>query len=641
LKKKFLLRLILLLSVILAIYFFSRIAFFFFNRSYFSDISFNNLIYIFIAGIRFDLSAIFALNILIIFLLYIPLKQIFHKNYLAFVKSLFVLINSVAILFNAIDFVYFKFINTRTSAEIFKYTTLSSDVLMLLPQFLKDFWYVPLLWLLMGWFLWFLFSKLISRNFFLKQRPIVKNDYFKLMLLILIWLFSSVIFIRGGFQLRPLSIASAATYAQSKYVPLVLNTPFNIIKTVGKEHIKYNVYFNDENEKLQYFNPLKQPINNVNTFKNYNVIIFILEGFSREHIGSLNTFLEEGNYKGYTPFLDSIVKNAMVFENAYANGKRTIDATPAVLASIPNLMNTAFVISPYSGNQINSIASLLKPKGYSSYFFHGGTNGTMAFDNFAALSGFDSYFGRNEYNNDEDFDGKWGIYDEPFLQRMAQELNKSHKPFVSTVFTLSSHHPYTVPEKYKNLFSKGTMDIHASICYADYALRKFFETASKMDWFENTLFVFTADHTTEARFDYYKTKRGMYNIPIIFYAPQIIRKELSRKVAQHTDIMPTILDILGYDKPYIAFGNSLIDKNQKSFSVNYCDGIYQIITDKYLMMFDGSSTLSMYDIKNDILLQENIVNTIKEEERILLENLLKSYIQSYHFRIVNNKLIAI
>jgi len=542
------------------------------------------------------------------------------------------------LLFNAIDFVYFRFINTRTTAEIFKYVTLSNDVLFLIPQFLKDFWFVPFIWGLIAWAFWDLFSFLFSGDNFIYHTHYTLKKYIIRFLIIILWSSVSFISIRGGFQLRPLNIASASQYAPAKYIPLVLNTPFNIIKTINKETIILNNYFVDEKELNKFFNPVKIQNNSNLNFNNSNVIVFILEGFSKEYFGSLNKNLDNGTYKGYTPFLDSIIQNSMTFENAFANGKRTIDAPPAILGSIPNLMNNAYVISPYSSNKINSLASLLKIKGYTSYFFHGGTNGTMGFDNFSKLAGFDFYFGRKEYNNDADFDGKWGIYDEPFLQQMALELNKSQKPFLATVFTLSSHHPYKIPEKYKNKFPKGNMNIHESIGYVDFALKKFFETASQMNWFNNTLFVFTADHTSEAYHDIYKTKKGLYEVPIFFYKPNSTLLHFSKRTAQHTDILPTILDILNYDKSYISFGNSLLDSLNKGFSANYCDEIYQIITDKYLLTFNGSKCLELYNLENDLYLQNNIINSSDIKLISEIENVLKAYIQSYQYRMINNKL---
>ncbi|MBK6988266.1 MAG: sulfatase-like hydrolase/transferase [Bacteroidetes bacterium] len=149
----------------------------------------------------------------------------------------------------------------------------------------------------------------------------------------------------------------------------------------------------------------------------------------------------------------------------------------------------------------------------------------MGFDNFAKQRATIDILGAQEYNDDSDFDGSWGIYDEPFLKRTTEELTKIDNPFFATIFTLSSHHPYEIPKKYESTFEKGTLPIHKSIRYADHSLKIFFEQASTLPWFKNTLFVITADHTATSDSPYYQNRQGMYSIPLLFLCQQIICKE--------------------------------------------------------------------------------------------------------------------
>ncbi len=137
------------------------------------------------------------------------------------------------------------------------------------------------------------------------------------------------------------------------------------------------------------------------------------------------------------------MQQGLTFTNAFANGKRSIEALPSILSSLPAIMDNAFVTSLYSSNPIESLAAILKNKGYQTSFFHGGKNGTMGFDNFTKLVGIDAYFGLNEYPNEEDYDGNWGIYDEPYLQYFCNQISLMKEPFFTSVFTLSSHHPYS------------------------------------------------------------------------------------------------------------------------------------------------------------------------------------------------------
>lgn len=434
---------------------------------------------------------------------------------------------------------------------------------------------------------------------------------------------------RGGFQLKPLRVIHAAKYTSAKNIPLVLNTPFTIMKTVGVKSFRVYKYY--DKEKLDsIYSPILEYDNS--EIKHANVVIIILESFSREYIGALN----KGS--GYTPFLDSLMENSLVFTRAFANGKRSMEAMPSIIAGLPALTDIAYITSQFSSNKINSIAGILSNEGYYTAFFHGGKNGTMGFDQFANIAGFNNYYGMNEYPHESDYDGNWGIYDEEYLQYFAQKMSEFQEPFFTSVFTLTSHHPYEIPEKYKGKFPVGTLNIHESIGYTDYSLKKFFESAKKTDWYNNTLFIISADHTAQAESSYYKNKLGNYAIPIIFYHPSdsaFIGK--SNIIAQQTDIFPTIMDYLAYDEPFICFGNSLLNNSTDHFTVNYINGIYQIIKDDYLLQFDGNKPIAFYDIKSDSLLQNNLIeDTAKLQE---LETYLKAIIQSYQERLISNKLV--
>ena len=261
----------------------------------------------------------------------------------------------------------------------------------------------------------------------------------------------------------------------------------------------------------------------------------------------------------------------------------------------------------------------------------------MGFDSYAKMAEFDKYFGRYEYNNEKDYDGNWGIYDEEFLKYFANKLNTTKPPFFAEIFTLSSHHPYSIPKKYNNKFREGTLPIHKSIEYADFALSQFFKTAQKMSWYNNTLFIITADHTSEASHPFYQNNLGIFSIPILFFKPDSSMKRVSSMTTQQIDIMPSVLDFLNYDKPYISFGNSVFDSTSEHFAINYINNTYQLIENGYILQFDGKQVLSLYNINKDSLLNQNLINS-----DIVIENYLnkkiKAIIQSYNNRLINNKM---
>jgi len=157
-------------------------------------------------------------------------------------------------------------------------------------------------------------------------------------------------------------------------------------------------------------------------------------------------------------------------------------------------MNNSIISSSYSINKVKALPVILEENGYNTSFFHGAFNGSQNFDKYCKQAGFNKYYGKNEYVGPEAFDGKWGVFDEEFLQFFAKEISTFKEPFFTTLFTISSHAPYVIPEKYKNKFPKGKNELHETIAYTDYALKQFFNTAKKQPWYNNTIFIITADN---------------------------------------------------------------------------------------------------------------------------------------------------
>ena len=293
-----------------------------------------------------------------------------------------------------------------------------------------------------------------------------------------------------------------------------------------------------------------------------NIVLIVLESFATEHT-------DAGDGPSYTPNLDQLASEGHSFTNSFANGRSSIAAIPSLLAGLPNLMDEPFITSAFQTSPLTGLATILGNAGYETAFLHGGHNGTMFFDLMARLFGFQTYVGADEYPDSEDDDGRWGIFDEPFLQYSANYLSQMTPPFFATIFTLSSHHPYTIPVKYEGSFPKGDLPIHQSIGYADYALGKFFEAAKDTDWFGNTVFILTGDHTSKSTSKTFNTEVGRYRVPIIVYSPKLdLPLAPEDSLAQHVDIPATILDWLDLDDtPRPKFGRSLARSNEEGFVI--------------------------------------------------------------------------
>jgi len=620
--------------IVMLLYSVGRIIFYLFNASMFPNVDFTSFLRIMRGGVMFDISAILYLNALYFLLYLLPLPFKFNDWYQRMLKWVFMIINSVGLAFNHIDIIYYRFILKRTTASVFDIVSYDAGNYKLVFRFFYDFWYIAIILII---------NIVVLSKLYSAFRPIpsfkVKSWKYSVLALIAIVIFSalSVVGMRGGYMesTRPISMNNAGKYVNSpEEMSLVHNTPFCILRTWGKKAFLVKSYYSSESDLSQVYTPVRVP-NLGGVMRHDNVVVIILESFSREFFGSLNKQLENGHYKGYTPFLDSLINNSLVFTDAYANGRKSIDAIPSVTASIPALV-LPYVISERSGNRINSLASILSKEGYQTSFFHGAPNGSMGFDAFAKIAGFHKYFGKNEYNNDDGFDGVWGIWDEPFFQQFADEMNKMKEPFFTTIFSVSSHHPFNVPKQYTGKFPEGPIPLQKCIRYTDFALKEFFAKASKMPWFKNTLFVITADHSAQTQFKEYQTPINYFAAPLIFYKGDGSLKGVDDSLAQQIDIMPSVLGYLNYQKPYIAFGNNLFDPSAPRFAINYLEDTYQFLYGDHVFHFTDNKLTGVFDRKKDPYLLVNILNTSGFEKE---QNLLKAIIQQFNNRMAQDRLV--
>jgi phosphoglycerol transferase MdoB-like AlkP superfamily enzyme len=633
-------QIVLVLRLLLVLFFMvlTRLLIYFLHPSLFPGITPLKLMYYTFTGLRFDTVAILYANSLYIFLLVIPFRFRRTRTFNIFTDTIFYITNIILLIPNLADTAYYPFSLKRLTIDIFKYISTGDDTANMMPQFIRDFWYVLLLLMVSVFLLIFIGRRIrISTRYVIQQ---TLHYYLSQTLVMLLFFALTVLGVRGGIQLKPVGILSAAQYAPSQETAVVLNSAFTLMRSYGQEGLKKLSFYKDEKEMTAIFNTEKNyssldSLGNVMPMQKKNVFIIILESISAEHIGILTH--QKGNKNSdFTPFLDSLAEKSVVYEG-FANGKRSIEGIPAILASLPTWMTEDFITSQYASGKFNSLASLLKSEGYNTSFFHGGKNGTMGFDAFCKSAGFDNYYGKNEYPDQADFDGHWGIWDEPYLQYIANTLNAAPQPFMSAVFTISSHHPYKVPDKYKGKFRKGPLEIQEPIMYTDYALKKFFEKASTMPWFENTIFVITADHTSEAWQPFYKNRVGQYAIPIIFYEPHSGQSLHQGIIAQQTDIMPTVLDMLHYPKPFVAFGGSLLRNNEPRYSLSYLNGNYQLIQDGYSWQTDHTISNALFNFETDSLLTTDLYKSDKNAATDK-DKLLKAIIQQYNNRLIENKL---
>ena len=617
-------------------YFFARIFFYIYNYQLLKVDSITDFLLLCYYGLAFDTTAILYVNLLFIVFSILPIFKNTHNNYQKFLFYLYFIINLFAYATNFIDFIYYKFTFARTTIVVLNVLKHETNKTVLFLNFLIEYWHVFVLFIVFSALWIFLYKRITVIAF----QPTKKIAYFGFSTVGFLFVILIVIGgIRGGDfkkSTRPINLLDASRHVKNiVHSDIVLNTPFAIIRTLfSNSFLKTN--YKDVTPEI--INNLVQPIKkyNNNTKTKPNVVVFILESYGREYIGALNKNVKIPNYKSHAPFLDSLSQHSMIFTNAYANGRQSIHGMSSVLAGIPAFKD-AFTSSPYPKQKIESLVSTLKSEGYNTNFFHGAANGSMGFLGFANILGIDNYYGRTEFNDDSQFDGFWGIWDEPFLQFMKKTLDKKKTPFFASVFTVSSHEPYIIPEKYKNKFREGGVQIHKCAEYTDYSLKQFFNEAKKEPWFSNTIFVFVADHCNQIYYDEFQKPINRFAIPIIIYKPSSKYVGVNNNLAQQIDIYPTILDMIGYKKPFRSWGRSLFDnKISKPFVINSTGTIYQFSKGNYICTFDGNKAIGFYD-KDDKGLKVNLIKK-KNTEMAAIELNCKAFIQDYMNRVVDKKM---
>lgn len=575
---------------------------------------------VFLSGVLFDIQALVYLLAPFHLLSLLPtlFKEKQRNNIL---KVLFILGLGIGILLNYIDLEFYKIKTRRSGIELFQLLGDSANPVL---SYIINYWWLLLLLILNLLAIFFLYPKAKSSI----------TQYSRLQIGLRFMLFASLLVLgaRGTISIKPLRSFDAARFVDPQWVSATINSPTQLITSYSSSIPEQLHYMSDEEAIIQ-SNVIQvgKPI--FKTGQKPNVVLIILESFGRDYCGFLN------EYNRYTPFLDSLSKHALVFPHTYSSGTTSMESIPAIFTSIPSLLEVPYINSNYQNNTLYGIHHYLSKAKYDCSFYYGTHNGSMGFDNFLKITGPIDYFGLNEYSGEASHnDGSWGIWDEEYLQYYSSELNKKKQPFFSTVFTLTSHDPYEIPSKYKGVFKGGELPIYKAVQYTDNALRLFFKNASKSKWFDNTIFIITADHPSHSVNEYFYTPTGKYEIPLMFYSPKLIPAgNVDSVTASQPDIMPTIMNLCGIQDKYFAFGRNLFDFNIGN-AINKDYGIAQLVQYPYCLRLFPDGKFKMYFQSKTTLNSEIRYNLTPEEKELQkkLEIKLKARLQTYNKSLLDN-----
>ncbi len=626
--KEFLLK----IGLVFILFMISRWLFIYFNSDLIKIETLSEILRLSYYGLKFDLVSIIYLQAIFIIMFFLPGRPSSNLWYNKTLSFFYFFGSFIGLGLNFVDFAYYRFNLTRINAQFFESIENEDNKFNLILHFSFEYIHLIILYFFVV-IIWIYTYRLIKVK--LTKRKFDILNLIKSSLIFLIVMFLCVGGVRGDYKksTRPITLIHAMENVNiPQHADVILNSPFTVIRTLGKTNFKStNIFTKNEIKKI--VKPIKFYPNKGNINIKPNVMIFILESMGREYWGSLNSKKNIPNYKGYTPFLDSLANHSLRFPNFYANSRKSIHGMPAILAGIPSF-ETAYTSSAYSNQPVESIVSVTKELGYTTSFFHGASNGSMGFLGFSKTLGFDNYYGKDEFDNDLEFDGYWGIWDEPFFQFTKEKIDNTKQPFLTTLFSVTSHEPYIIPEKYEGFFDKGYVPMHKVVGYTDYALKNFFDEAKKESWFDNTIFIFTADHGNQTYYSYYEKIINRFANPLMIYWPKGNLNGVSLKLGQHMDIFPTIADLIGYGKPFRSWGKSLIsDTETDSFVVNYFGGgSYFMMNEDYTVVSNGEKITGFYN-SNDRGLEINLINM----PNIDMENLalkFQVFLEDYMNRVV-------
>ena len=621
----------------------TQIVFYFYNQEIIGNLTFKDAFRLVKGALIFDSISVLYINSLFIVLSALPFHFRTNQTYQKFLFWLYTITNSLTIvILNLADVIYFHYAQKRFTFEEIHYTKNDNALSLMNVFFIENFWILFVaLFLIFGMIVIYKKIRIIPIKI---QRPIAY--YLTQAFIFLIILFLSFGGMRGGFRpkLRPYNLCNASNYtATPQEANLILSNPFCALRTIQIQKLEDPGYFNeDELEKI--YSPYHFPKQSLShNLGKRNIVVFILESFSKEHSKFYCSELYQ-NESGYTPFLDSLMKESYTFVNAFSNGTRSIEALPSILSSIPSY-EKPFVMLPQSLGEMEGLPTILNQEGYVSSFFCGTEKNSMFFQAYTSMAGIKTFYARDDYENEcivnsNTVEPYWGVFDMPFYQYMASKIKRMPQPFFVSVFNLTSHHPYTLPSDYVNKMPKGHTLVQPCVAYTDLSLRKFFEKVENEPWYKNTIFVFVADHVSPEMYaKQTRLPKGHTAIFYFIYTPDKVLQGLDSQVTQQLDIMPTLLGIIGYKKPYFAFGRDVFNEPERfPMATSYINEIYQCITDSVSIYFNEKRIISAYTA-NDIFQKKNIVKQkSKKQEDALLQ--LKAILQSYYFQLNKKKYIV-
>nr|WP_321266235.1 sulfatase-like hydrolase/transferase [uncultured Sulfurimonas sp.] len=586
----------------LLLFSFIRLSFYLSYFEYFSDLTFYETLASFFMGLRVDIALVFTFTSLIWLALLLPFKFTNNKVYRSSLGLLWGSILGAIIFFNIGDILYFGFVNRHLNNEL---SLIGNDVGILVDM-VVDFYLIETIlgsiFYLIIIYAYYKFFKAEIQNKNIKQK-----EWANILLIIII----AFIGIRG--KLDGISFGTSDAFAVNKVSSgnLALNGFFcfyrgGTINSVNHSAVKpelaiKNVRRSLASNRFEFIDdeyPLMRK--NTNNFNNnYNIVIIMIESFSAKYLDAL----ANNDFK-VTPTLDKLAKDGHLYTNFYANGQRSQEGLTSVYTGLTQPVgfeNLGEGLELYNPSYLGDIA---QKNGYSTLAMQSSDRGSFRVDKLSSLAGFSEYYGAEDIKKTGKEAGQpnYGAWDGNGFRFLSSKLKSMKEPFVSFFFTASTHSPFYSPGKEWEKYPHDTKSENGylnTLNYVDSQIKEFMQASKKEPWFDNTIFIFTADHTNHTKLSNAKeinpsnVNLNEFHVPLIIYAPKIIDAKRSNIVSSHNDIIPTIIDILGWKTPFTTIGNSLIDKSVKDrFAFVKMGGIIGIDDGKGSVFYNFNKLIS-------------------------------------------------
>ncbi len=618
-----------------------RLGFLIANRQYFAGVPAGQVLWAFVYGLRFDVSALLMLNAALLLLYNLPGNPARFRWYSAILLVLFFAANLAAVTVNLADYGYYAFTQRRLMYELF---AMPGEILGMLPGLVSGYWH---LFLLLGAVIaLFIYAglKLFKK---LDRSVTYSFNIFTESLSLILIAGLAVLGIRGGLQSKPIR-QNHAFFSESRAAGyLALNSTFTVLRSLSQPRLAEYQFMPREQAQALIEEMLCAP-NEVMVDREYpflrsrksdalekrlNLVIFIMESWSASQVGPAP------GRPSATPFFDNLAGQGLLFTNFMANSQRSLEAVPAILTSIPAFYNqNSFINSQAEMNRVLGLGHILLKRGYTTSFHHGAKTGSMGFDAYARTAGFLKYYGKEGFPGlaDSVQDGTWGVYDEEFFGDAFLRMNGFQKPFASVIFSLSPHDPLIIPKYREALFSQYRDEdrFRRALRYSDYSLRTFFKKAETTDWFNNTIFVITGDHPYHAtRNDF----ASIFQVPLLIYCPALLKPGVRTGIASQVDVLPTLLEVMNLSAVHASMGGSLMSTRPGHYAVLRHGPEFAILNDSLALTGDLERVYGVYAYKKDPGFKQNMKDAQPKEAEYLFDR-LKAYIQQASYAIARDRI---